>query len=73
LNEGAEIMFEQIIQCEERPGLITENAFAIFYAIWLGTPWRIFVRLKVTVEGDGEPRATTELITAQKAGFSGLE
>jgi hypothetical protein len=73
LNEGAEIMFEQIIQCEERPGLITENAFAIFYAIWLETSWRIFVRLKVTVEGDGEPRATTELITAQKAGFSGLE
>jgi hypothetical protein len=73
LNQGAEIEFEQIIQCAQRPGLITENAFAIFYATWFGDSWRIFVRLKVIVESDGDLRATTELITAQKAGFSGLE
>jgi hypothetical protein len=73
LNEGTEIVFEQIIQCDERPGLITENAFAIFYATWFGASWRIFVRLKVIIEADGDPRATTELITAQKAEFSGLE
>jgi hypothetical protein len=73
LNEGVEVEFEQIIRCEEPPGLVTENAFAIFYTTWFGASWRIFVRLKVVVEGDGDPRATTELITAQKAGFSGLE
>jgi hypothetical protein len=65
--------FEQVIHCEERTGLITENAFAIFYAIWLGVSWRIFVRLKVIVDGNGDPRATTELVTVQKAGFSGVE
>jgi len=73
LNEHAETEFEQLIQCDSVPGLVTQNAFAIFYATWLGTVWRIFVRLKVIVNVDGSPRATTELITAQKAGFSGVE
>jgi hypothetical protein len=73
LNEDAETEFAQLIQCEERPGLVTENAFAIFYVRWLGAPWRLFVRLKVVVSVDGNPQATTEMITVQKAGFSGVE
>src|SRR5262245_3346223 len=73
LNEGAEIEFAQLIRCEERQGLVTENAFAIFDATWLGTPWRLFVRLKVLVDVNGNPQATTEMITVQKAGFSGVE
>src|SRR5438270_3404863 len=73
LNENGEMEFEQLIQCEGGPGLVTENAFAIFYATWLGAPWRIFVRLKVVVNADRNPQATTELITVQKAGFSGVE
>jgi len=73
LNEHVEMEFEQLIQCDSGPGLVTENAFAIFYATWLGTLWRIFVRLKVIVNVDGSPQASTELITAQKAGFSGVE
>src|SRR5438093_2833076 len=62
LNQNEEIEFEQLIHCEERPGLVTENAFAIFYATWLAGPWRIFVRLKVVGDVDGRPQATTELI-----------
>jgi hypothetical protein len=73
LKEDAEIEFEQLIQCEARPGVVTENAFAIFYATRLDAPWRIFVRLKVVVALDGNPQATTELVTVQKAGFSGVE
>ena len=73
LNEDVGMEFEQLIQCDSAPGLVTENAFAIFYATWLGARWRIFVRLKVIVNVDGSPQATTELITAQKAGFSGVE
>jgi hypothetical protein len=73
LNKDVEMEFEQLIHCDSAPGLVTENAFAIFYATWWGVTWRIFVRLKVIVTVDGSPRATTELITAQKAGFSGVE
>ena len=73
LNEDAEVEFSERIQCEEQPGLVTENAFAIFYVTWLGDQWRLFVRLKVVVNLDGIPQATTEMITAQKAGFSGVE
>jgi len=73
LNGDGDIEFEQLIQCEGGPGVVTENAFAIFYVTWLDAPWRIFVRLKVIVSVDGNPQTTTELITAQKAGFSGVE
>jgi hypothetical protein len=73
LNEDVELEFEHLIQCDSDPGLVTDNAFAIFYANWLGALWRIFVRLKVIVNVDGSPQATTQLITAQKAGFSGVE
>jgi len=73
LNENEEMEFSQLIQCEEAPGLVTENAFAIFYVTWLNAAWRLFVRLKVVVNVDGNPLATTEMITVQKAGFSGVE
>jgi hypothetical protein len=73
LNEHVETEFEQLLQCDSGPGLVSENAFAIFYVTWIGSDWRIFVRLKVIVNVDGSPQATTELITAQKAGFSGVE
>src|SRR6476619_2030040 len=73
LSENVELEFEHLIECDSGPGLVTENAFAIFYATWLGALWRIFVRLKVIVDVDGSPQANTQLITAQKAGFSGVE
>src|SRR4051812_3735564 len=44
LNGSAEVEFELPIQCDEPAGVVTENAFAIFYATWFGEPWRIFVR-----------------------------
>ena len=73
LTEGRKVLFEQVIHCEGPTGLVTENAFAIFYVTWRGASWRIFVRLKVIVDVNGDPRATTELITVQQAGFSGVE
>jgi hypothetical protein len=73
LTEGAELLFEQVIHCEQATGLVTENAFAIFYVHWLGASWRIFVRLKVIVDPNGNPQATTESVTVQQAGFSGVE
>jgi hypothetical protein len=73
LRENAAIEFEQQIECGDSTGLVTENAFAIFYVDWLDAPWRIFVRLKVVVDLRGIPQASTELVTVQKAGFSGVE
>jgi len=62
--------FETIVRCEEPPGPVTENAFVIFEASWRGAPWRIFVRVRVAVNGDGEPGTTAQSITSQRVGFS---
>jgi hypothetical protein len=73
LNPGEETQFETLVRCDEPPGDVTENAFVIFHVIWLGEPWRIFTRIRVAVSPDGKPQTTTELITAQKVGFSKVE
>ena len=65
--------FHVDVQCDEPAGEVTENAFLIFYVDWLGEPWRIFARVRVTVGADGAPAATTESATTQKIGFSGVD
>lgn len=62
--------FETSVRCEEPPGIVTENAFVIFEAIWRGAPWRIFVRVRVDVLQGGEPRTAVQSITTQRVGFS---
>jgi len=64
--------FQVFVHCDEPAGLVTENAFLIFQIIRLGEPWRIFARVPVTVNPSGTPVATTELITMQQVGFSGV-
>ena len=67
-----EIRFQIPVRCAEPAGLVTENAFVILHIDWRGAPWRIFVRVRVVVNEKGEPSATTELITTQEVGFSGV-
>ena len=62
--------FEAIVACDAKPGAIVENAFSIFSGVWRDQPWRIFVRLRVSVNNEGEPEALIELITTQRVGFS---
>ena len=61
---------ETLIGCQEPPGAVVENAFVILTAIRLGTLWRIFGRLRITIDSHGQPAALTELITVQRMGFS---
>ncbi len=72
LAGGASKQFQSLVHCEEPAGLVTENAFVIFHCEWRAEAWRIFVRIRVNVNADGEPQTATELITTQKVGFSGL-
>jgi hypothetical protein len=69
LKPDEETQFQTLVRCDEPPGDVTENAFVIFYVIWLKEPWRVFVRIRVVVSSDGTPQTTTELITTQKVGF----
>ena len=62
--------FEATIACDGKAGNIVENAFAIFSVTWKNKPWRIFVRLRVSMSDDGTPAAIAESITTQRAGFS---
>jgi hypothetical protein len=73
LDGGAELQFQVLIRCDEPRGLVTENAFAIFRVDWRTEARRVFVRLKVIVDADGKPRATTESISEQNVGFSGVD
>jgi len=72
LAPGKTTEFTVSVRCNEPAGLVTENAFVIFHVIWLGEPWRIFVRIRVVVTDDGKPQTETESITTQKVGFSGV-
>jgi hypothetical protein len=73
LSAGARRQFQTFIHCDEPAGLVTENAFVIFSVNWLGGRWRVFVRLRVMMTSDGRPETATELITAQKVGFSEVD
>jgi hypothetical protein len=72
LRPGEMALVEMPAVCDERPGNVIENAFVILSVEWQGDPYRIFVRLRVTINPRGEPRTSTELITTQRVGFSGL-
>ena len=73
LKAHEETQFQTPVRCDEPAGGVIDNAFVIFYVIWLSKPWRVFARVRVVVTFDGKPQATTELITTQRAGFSRLE
>lgn len=73
LARAAGKQFSTLVRCDEPSGLVTENAFVIFQANWRGEPWRIFVRLRIVVNEKGEPNATTELITTQEVGSTGVK
>jgi len=70
LSSGQDARFQTAVRCDEPAGLVTENAFLIFQVMWLGAPWRIFVRVRVVVDSQREPATGVELITTQKIGFS---
>ena len=70
ISEGGQVAFRALVHCDQPPGLVTENAFIIFQAVWCKEPWRIFVRIRVVVKEGGEPQTAVELITTQKIGFS---
>jgi len=72
LAAGASEQFQSLVHCDEPAGLVTENAFVIFHCQWRGEAWRIFVRIRVSVNAGGAPETATELITTQKVGFSGI-
>ncbi|HWH79467.1 MAG TPA: hypothetical protein VNT76_18940 [Candidatus Binatus sp.] len=73
LGAGASEQFESSVRCAEPAGLVTENAFVILYANWLASGWRIYARIRVTVNSESQPETATVFITYQKAGFSGLD
>jgi hypothetical protein len=70
VGAGGQVAFRALVHCDEPPGLVTENAFIIFQAVWCKKPWRIFVRIRVVVKDGGEPQTAVEFITTQKIGFS---
>lgn len=67
---GTQALFRALVHCDEPPGLVTENAFIIFQVLWFKEAWRIFVRIRVVVQQNGEPQTGVELITTQRVGFS---
>jgi hypothetical protein len=69
---GRNATIEMPVLCDEPAGAVIENGFLILLVEWLNNRWRIFVRLRVTINQQGEPETATELITTQRVGFSGV-
>ena len=72
LLPGENTRLEFLVACSEPPGTVVENAFLILRVLWLEEPWRVFARLRVVFDGQGEPQTTTEMVTLQPVGFSDL-
>jgi hypothetical protein len=72
LAPGNKTELNILVKCDEPAGLVTENAFVILSVYWLGEQWRVFVRLRVAINANGEPETRVELITTQQLGFSGV-
>ncbi len=70
LGESAKIEF--MVTCTESPGAVIENAFLILSVLWREAPWWVFARLRVAFDDACRPRAVTESVTTQRAGFSGI-
>ena len=60
------------VACEEPPNTIVDNAFLILLVNWQENQWRFFARLRIMVNEQGQPQTTTESITVQQVGFSGV-
>ena len=60
------------VACREPPNTIVDNAFFILLVNWQENQWRLFVRLRIRVDQRGRPETTTESITVQQVGFSGI-
>jgi hypothetical protein len=67
---GGRVVLTAEVNCLAAPGEIVENAFLILRARWTGRVWRIFVRLRVECNEDGQPTPYIEALTAQHVGVS---
>lgn len=70
---GGNATIEMPVLCDEPAGAVVENAFLILTTEWHEDKWRIFVRLRVTVDKEGVPGTAAALITTQRVGFSGID
>ncbi|MBM2810599.1 MAG: hypothetical protein HW416_1358 [Chloroflexi bacterium] len=67
---GSHVNLPFLVRCQEEAGTVVENAFVILSVEWGGESWRIFARLRVTVDAGGAPSTTTVVITAQPIGYA---
>jgi hypothetical protein len=56
--------------CADPPGAEIENAYVILRATSQGRAWRIFARLRVTLQPDGSPRVLVERVSVQPVGYA---
>lgn len=61
---------EAVVTCNGDHGDVVENAFLITTVEWQEARWRILARMTVRFTAGGGPAAETELVTAQRVGFS---
>ena len=64
------LALELPVACQEPPGSVVENAFAILQLLRMGRSWRVFARHLVTVDAAGAPQHHCQAVTVQPMGFS---
>ena len=64
------LTLELPVTCQEPPGSVVENAFAILQLLRMGRSWRVFARHLVTVDDAGAPQHLCQSVTVQPMGSS---
>ena len=64
------LALELLVACQEPPGSVVENAFAILQLLRMGRSWRVFARHLITVDGAGAPQHICQSVTVQPMGIS---
>ena len=62
---GATQSLQFFVTADEAPGTSVENAFLILRIRMQGTPWRVFIRMRIEFDASAIPRPVVETITTQ--------
>jgi hypothetical protein len=62
---GGKLALELAGSVDDEEGPVVENGFILLRTRWREEPWRIFVRVRVTLDDNGRPTPSTQAIQTQ--------
>jgi hypothetical protein len=66
VEAGGMLALDLAVSADSEGGPVVENGFILLRTRWREEPWRIFVRVRVTLDEDGRPTPSTQAIQTQR-------